>query len=131
MISVSMPRCASAAPAPRPPMPAPTTRTLFTSRMTRPRSVDAARGPGVGRGHVRVVGQLCGRERLHHRVGHRGVAVEDVRALCRRPLLRLPVGDVEAIAAGVDLEAEAAGLAEVEVVLLAHAVAAGPELDRG
>ena len=58
------------------------------------------------------------------------VAVEGVRALVGMPALRLPVGDVEAVAAGVDLDPHAAGLAEVEVVLLAHAVPAGAELDR-
>ena len=47
------------------------------------------------------------------------------------PALGLPVRDVEAIAAGVDLDAHAARLAEVEVVLLAHPVPARTELDRG
>ena len=75
--------------------------------------------------------ELGRRRGLHHRVRHRDVAVEGVRALVGMPALGLPVRDVEAIAAGVDLDPHAAGLAEVEVVLLAHAVAAGPELDRG
>src|SRR3954464_15714592 len=129
-ISTSTPRFASAAPAPRPPMPAPMTRTFLMSSMTVP-SVDARGGPRVGGLHACVVGQLRRRIGLHHGVRHRHVAVEGVRALVGMPALRLPVGDVEPVAAGVDLHPHAAaGRAEVEVVLLAHAVAAGAELDR-
>src|SRR3954454_7094796 len=102
MISTSTPRLASAAPAPRPPMPAPMTRTFLMSSIA-PRLVDARRGPRVRGVPVRVVLQPRRRVGLHHGVGHRDVAVEGVRALVRVPALRLPVGDVQPVAAGVDL----------------------------
>src|SRR5262245_21753449 len=54
-----------------------------------------------------------GRERLHHRVGHPKVAVPGSRALRGHPFDRLPVGDVVTVAAGVQFDAHATGLAKV------------------
>src|SRR3954471_18931513 len=96
MISTSTPREASAAPAPRPPMPAPTMRTFLMLAMARP-LMHARGGPRVGGVHVRVGGQPGRRRGLHHRVGHRDVAIERVRALVGMPALRLPVRDVEPV----------------------------------
>ena len=90
------------------------------SSLTRPQVALLARAPGswdVGEG-------------LEHRGRQRAVLVEDVRALLRLVANGLPVGLVVSVAAGVDLQAHAAGLAHIEIVLLAHAVLAGTELDR-
>src|SRR3954454_10123437 len=83
-ISTSTPREASAAPAPRPPMPAPTMRTFLMSSMVRA-LMHARGGPRVGGVHVRVGCEPGRRGRLHHRVRHRDVAVEGVRALVGMP----------------------------------------------
>ena len=48
----------------------------------------------------------------------------------KRQIARLPVGHVVAVAAGVELVAQARRIAEVQVVLLADAVLAGAVVDR-
>ena len=75
-------------------------------------------------------GGLDRRPALHHRVGHRQVLPERRPALARAPHRRLPVRLRVDPAAGVDLDPEAAGLADVQVRDLVDAVDARAELDR-
>src|SRR5579863_256140 len=87
--------------------------------------------PGVFLGLLGVVlGDRDIREGLEHGRRQCPVLVEDVGALLGLVTDGLPVGLIVAVAARVDLQAHAAGLAYVQVVLLAHTVLAGTELDR-
>src|SRR4051794_9796400 len=113
----------------RPPMPPPTTRTFSIS----PTAL-ALLGEEIRRAEalLGLLGLLAGHvgEALHHRVGHRQVLPERRAALVGLPVDGLPVGQVVLPAAGVDLDARAAGLADVEVGDLVDAVDPRPELDR-
>ena len=70
------------------------------------------------------------RQALHHRLGHLHVLPERRPALARPEDRRLPVGHLVDPAARVDLDAHAAGFADVEVGDLVDAVDAWAELDR-
>ena len=80
--------------------------------------------------HPRAGADEPGRDGHHVHGGHADLGAEGVvGAVLEAPDRRLPIGHVVAIAAGVQLVAQAGRVAEVEEVLLADAVLSGPVVE--